>query len=93
MIEQGSLYATEEASETIWRRDAACQGHATALWFGETADDEQAAKRVCWSCPVREACLQAHLSEPAGIFGGLNERERHNRYRRLMRRAAPGRVA
>lgn len=88
LIEQGSLYDTDEPSNTIWRADASCRDQQTSLWFGETAEDERAAKAVCWSCPVRERCLETHLTEPAGVFGGLNELERRNRYRRQMRRAA-----
>lgn len=31
---------------------------------------------VCTSCPVREPCLEAGMSEPTAIYGGLLPRER-----------------
>lgn len=42
------------------------------LWFAERNDDLQAAKRQCFACPVRTACLVAALerSEPWGVWGG-----------------------
>ncbi|MEO5901739.1 MAG: WhiB family transcriptional regulator [Ilumatobacteraceae bacterium] len=67
-----------------WTRQASCRALDAELFFPETANDEDAAKRTCDRCPVREACLDHAMTngEAFGIWGGLNLRER-----RLLRRA------
>jgi WhiB family redox-sensing transcriptional regulator len=69
-----------------WRTRAACRGPETALFFppsnAERREDrdrrEARAKAICRDCPVRRECLDYALevSEPHGIWGGLNEMER-----------------
>ena len=67
-----------------WRQDAACRDLDTAIFFPETDGAAAAAKAVCATCPVREACLQFALitRQDDGVWGGLDENER----RRLRRR-------
>jgi WhiB family transcriptional regulator, redox-sensing transcriptional regulator len=67
-----------------WRQDAACRDLDTAIFFPETDEAAAAAKAVCATCPVREACLQFALitRQDDGVWGGLDENER----RRLRRR-------
>jgi hypothetical protein len=36
------------------------------------------AREICRACPVRWQCLSAYLEEPAGIFGGFDEKERRH---------------
>lgn len=65
-----------------WTSRAACRG----MWsrtgpepffdYGTDRDRITAAKRVCWTCPVREQCLRENLSVPYGVFGGYTEKER-----------------
>jgi WhiB family transcriptional regulator, redox-sensing transcriptional regulator len=52
----------------------------------ERRSRELAAKRVCAVCPVQPQCLDyaLRMSEPFGIWGGLNEVER-----RALTRARP----
>jgi WhiB family redox-sensing transcriptional regulator len=79
-------------SEPTWRASAACQGSTAAAFYPpnttETREQrlrrEGAARDLCSSCAVREACLEyaLYVQEPYGIWGGLNELER----RRLLRR-------
>ncbi len=69
-----------------WRKRAACRGIDVEIFFPESDDDveaEAAAKAVCESCPVRQACLEHALAhrEREGIWGGATERER----RRILR--------
>jgi WhiB family redox-sensing transcriptional regulator len=69
-----------------WRVRAACRGPETSLFFppsnAERREDrdrrEARAKAICRDCPVRGDCLDYALevSEPHGIWGGLNETER-----------------
>jgi WhiB family redox-sensing transcriptional regulator len=67
-----------------WRKRAACRGIDVEIFFPETEDEDvDAAKAVCETCPVREACLEHALAhrEREGIWGGTTERER----RRILR--------
>lgn len=69
-----------------WQVRAACKGPQSSMFFPpahfERKDDrerrENAAKAICSSCSVKEACLDFALGirEPHGIWGGLNESER-----------------
>lgn len=73
-----------------WTADAACK-RQTALFFPESegdAHDVAQAKAVCRGCPVREECLEAGLSEPHGIWGGLTVAERRKLRHRKHRAAA-----
>lgn len=61
--------------------------HDPELWFPANGDRAAAkrAKAICWSCPVRAACLEWALgaNERTGIWGGTTPNER-----RELRRAA-----
>lgn len=67
--------------DQAWRAEAACRGRPLGLFFPRRGDIGIAAKAICASCPVAEACLSAALAEeshsgPAGVRGGLTARER-----------------
>lgn len=66
-----------------WREQAACRYANAALFFpagstGAAIDQIEAAKAVCGSCLVADACLQFALetNQEAGIWGGRDEEER-----------------
>ncbi|NNE72406.1 MAG: WhiB family transcriptional regulator [Acidimicrobiales bacterium] len=63
-----------------WRQQAACRGLDTAIFFPESRkrSDQEAAQRVCRSCPVRRNCLSNALrdGEKRGIWGGTTENDR-----------------
>lgn len=75
--------------DTAWRERAACLDYPAILFFGiddaETPAErrlrEDEAKQVCFTCPVREECLDYALvtKEAYGIWGGLTEIERRSR--------------
>ncbi|WP_327678574.1 WhiB family transcriptional regulator [Kitasatospora sp. NBC_00458] len=79
-------------------RGAACAGADTDLFYPDPEEigpeaaewAERRAKMICAGCPVKSLCLADALErkEAAGIFGGLNERERGV----LLRRAARSRA-
>jgi len=79
-----------------WRQEALCRGVETDLFFpaGELGEEPvqqaEAAKAVCFRCPVREACLEYALAtdQPFGVWGGTTEAERRSIRRRRRRRAA-----
>ena len=66
-----------------WRKRAACRGVDPEVFYPATDEEAGAAKSICSTCPVREACLEHALScrEREGIWGGATERER----RRILR--------
>jgi len=74
-----------------WRDQAACLDTDAALFFpvgttGVAVDQIEAAKAVCRTCPVHDACLQFafETNQEAGIWGGKDEDERR-RLRRVWR--------
>lgn len=72
-----------------WHHQAACRGINPDLFF-PTAGRNTAnnALETCHSCPVRTECLDAHLYENHGIFGGTTERDRI-KLRRNTRQTGP----
>ena len=72
-----------------WRDHAACLGEDLELFFPERSQTQAAkAKAICFSCPVREECLEEsiHNGERFGIWGGLDQEERRREARRRRRR-------
>ncbi len=89
---EGSIAWSEEAtgSEVVdgplaWQQQALCAQTDPEAFFPEKGGSTREAKSVCFSCAVREECLEYALEndERFGIWGGLSERER-----RRVRRAA-----
>ena len=72
-----------------WGRGAACVGEP-GDWFASGSTDVSGEKAVCWTCPVRRACLAYALDagESFGIWGGLTAKERAVLVRRLQHGAA-----
>ena len=74
-----------------WRAQAACRYTDANLFFpagsnGAAVHQIEAAKAVCGSCLVADACLQFALetNQEAGIWGGRDEDERRG-LRRVWR--------
>lgn len=63
-----------------WRRQAVCRFYDPELFFVDTkhADDVNAAKAICWNCPVRGDCLAWAVAtgQDHGIWGGQTPTER-----------------
>lgn len=55
--------------------------------FPEEGDNEKIAKAICRTCSVKRECLIFAIThgERHKIWGGLNEDERHQRRRELLR--------
>jgi WhiB family transcriptional regulator, redox-sensing transcriptional regulator len=72
-----------------WRSKAACQGLDPEIFFPLDDEDGTAAKAVCDTCPVHEACLEHALGyrEKEGVWGGATERERRRIIRQRRRTA------
>ena len=61
-----------------WQKEAACRGADPNIFFLTKGIPAAAAKAVCATCPVIEPCRDHAVAnvEPAGVWGGLTERER-----------------
>lgn len=72
-----------------WTAQAACREVDPELFFPHPSDARGAAvaKSICAGCPVIDQCRDGALArrEPHGVWGGLDERERHNAIRRARR--------
>ena len=74
---------TFEWDDEGWRDAAACRDTDPDLFFpvgttGAAVEEIEAAKALCWSCPVRAQCLEFALvaNQEAGVWGGTSEDER-----------------
>ena len=72
-----------EFDDDGWRDHAACRHTDANLFFpagstGSAGDQIDAAKAVCRSCPVQDACLlfAFETNQEAGVWGGKDEDER-----------------
>lgn len=75
-----------------WRTDAACRREDPDLFFpdgttGRHLIQMEAAKQVCYRCPVMEQCARWALAarEEHGVWGGFSEDERRTILRRRGR--------
>ena len=88
-----SWNAIPDWDDERWRKQAACRYTDVNLFFptgttGAAVDHIKAAKAVCGSCPVADACLEFALktNQEAGIWGGRDEDERR-RLRKVWRKS------
>jgi WhiB family transcriptional regulator, redox-sensing transcriptional regulator len=82
-----------------WVQRARCRDEDPELFFpigstGPAALQVEAAKAICYVCPVRNDCLEWSLAtvQDSGVWGGLSEEERRA-VRRARRREATIAVA
>lgn len=71
-----------------WRRQAACLGLDTNLFFPENGKHE-GALLVCAGCGVREPCRDFAMSfdiDLHGVFGGMTPQQRYDWKHRHERR-------
>ena len=70
-----------------WQDRAACRGVGTEDFYldrGSTTQAQEIVAKYCTPCEVREQCLEAHMGEQHGIWGGTTAR-----WRRAWRVAHP----
>lgn len=71
------------AQDDDWRKDALCTSdeECAELFYSEASGSAARAKRICFSCPARRACLEyaQEIGENFGIWGGLTGHERRAR--------------
>lgn len=68
----------ERIDQNQWRREAACRGRPSWMFFPARGDvvTLAAAKKICSACFVRDDCLAANLNRRDGVYGGMSARER-----------------
>jgi WhiB family redox-sensing transcriptional regulator len=73
-----------------WRRDALCAQVDPVLFFPESGESVQPAKKVCAQCPVTAECLEYSLAhhERYGVWGGTSADQRRELARRTRRQAS-----
>lgn len=68
-----------------WQYEGACMGVDSSVFFSPEAERgakrerrEQAAKQLCFKCPVIKQCREHALAvrEPYGVWGGMTAGER-----------------
>lgn len=65
-----------------WRTRALCRGKDTRTWYpgGAQPGAMEAAKSVCFGCPVRRVCLDEAMAtayaDDFGVWGGTSKRQR-----------------
>lgn len=62
-----------------WTAQALCAQVDGELFFPEKGQPSSPAKAICAECPVRALCLAKAMSmspPPAGVWGGMSERQR-----------------
>lgn len=70
--------ADEVFERPAWHAQAACHGRTDAF-FADQGVSAAAARLLCRTCPVRDACLDYALDAPAalqGIWAGYTAKER-----------------
>jgi hypothetical protein len=90
----GATSLTLTPPDAEWMAEAVCAGYWLLMESTEEKD-ERAAKDLCRTCPVWEACRAWTLSLPgrqdvAGVAGGLTEKQRDQARRRIRRSRPPG---
>lgn len=85
-IEHIEMLEVPITEERPWVVFSACRKADPELFFPATREQEDQAKSICATCPVRLDCLEYSIEarERFGIWGGLNEKER----RRFARKSA-----
>lgn len=67
-----------------WRKDAACLGEPTTIFFPERWEVATEARSICARCSVPLECVKyaLQLKIEHGIWGGMNVKERRDFERR-----------
>lgn len=70
--------------ELSWMQDGECRNYPPAAFFPSDGVGVDAARRICATCKVQDACLEYALVNRIdhGVWGGCSERER----RRILKR-------
>jgi WhiB family redox-sensing transcriptional regulator len=67
-----------------WQDRALCREIGGDIWFPESRESADPAKKICARCPVAQECFEYSLEigEEFGIWGGVSEKGRRDIRRR-----------
>ena len=79
-----------ERADQSWRKQAACRGVDTALFYSEVGEMATEAKAVCQGCPVATQCADYAITAGirSGVWGGCTDQELRALRRQRRRGAA-----
>jgi len=68
-----STIAVSSRESVDWRLQSACRDEDPELFFSNSPEEREEAKRVCAGCPVRAQCgdLAVEFAAPSGVWGGV----------------------
>lgn len=90
-----TLAPLDGATPQEWRLKGACRDYDPDMWHAEPDDPAkttktEAAKAICWHCPVRVECLGWALAgNMSGVWGATTELQRHRLLWRRTRTYCP----
>ena len=78
--------------DTDWMARGSCAHQPPSLFFPSDGVGVEVARRICFTCPVRDDCLEHALANRIdhGVWGGASERERRRILKRRRARAFSG---
>lgn len=85
-VDNAMTNSRADNNNQTWQEQKNCLGVDPGVFFPESDDSTNEAKRICRGCVVRPDCLEYALTngEKYGVWGGLSEGE----LRRLRNRRA-----
>jgi WhiB family redox-sensing transcriptional regulator len=66
-----------------------CRGLGDTIFFDQSERDENEAREICDSCPIRLACLVYGMTQGFGMWGGLTEKERRQMHMQRKHMTCP----
>lgn len=85
--ERWEIHKAEYHADPDWRKQAACRGMDTNIFFPtQGAASVREARAVCATCPVTNECFLASnevFSQRYGVWGGLSSKARKAKRKRL----------
>ena len=72
----GSSDVFDLLNRPAWHSRAACRGSDPNLFFPSRGEEWKDAVAICNTCKVRAECLEAGMTAPVGVWGGMPEPDR-----------------
>ena len=76
--------------DNSWMSEGNCNYHPPAVFFPSDGVGVEVAKKICATCPVKDACLEYALDQRVdhGVWGGASERQRRRILKNRRKEAA-----
>jgi WhiB family redox-sensing transcriptional regulator len=72
------MSALDPTPDASWMAAGKCRDYSPAMFFPSDGTGVEAARQVCLTCPVSQACLDFEIRNRIehGVWGGASERAR-----------------